>query len=88
MESKTPTFSGYQRQRKTRLSVRMGEIFSRLLITLGGIGTIIAIVLVCVFLVWVAVPLFFGSQSTPKPAQKLALTATPLLQGVDSEQHA
>jgi phosphate transport system permease protein len=87
MESKTPTFSGYQRQRKTRLSVRMGEIFSRLLITLGGIGTIIAIVLVCVFLVWVAVPLFFGSYSTPKPAQKLALAATALLQGVDSEQH-
>jgi phosphate transport system permease protein len=86
MESRTPTFSGYQRQRKTRLSVRLGEIFSRLLITLGGIGTIVAIVLVCVFLVWVAVPLIFNAETTPKPAQQLNWQAKPLLQGMDSEQ--
>lgn len=87
MESKTPTFSGYQRQRKTRFSVRFGEISSRLLITLGGVGTIIAIVLVCVFLVWVALPLFYNAQTIPKATQPLTWKVPPLLQGVDNEQH-
>ncbi len=57
------TFTGYQRKRETRWSVRFGEFYSRFLITFGGLGTIMAIVLVCVFLFWVAVPLFFGAKS-------------------------
>lgn len=82
------TFSGYRRQRKTRLSVRFGEAGSRLLISLGGIGTIIAIVLVCVFLVWVAVPLFFHAQAEPKAfAIKPSAAEQPLLWGMDSEQY-
>src|SRR6516164_4883099 len=61
MSSAQPHFTGYQRQRKTRMSVRFWEIFSRGLIAGGGIGTIVAIILVAVFLVWVASPLFFGA---------------------------
>lgn len=57
--SSRDSFTGYQRVRKTRLSVRVGEILSRFLITFGGIGTLIAILLVCFFLVWVTIPLFF-----------------------------
>lgn len=45
--------------RKTRTSVRVAEAVSRTLITIGGVGTILAVVLVFVFLVSVVVPLFF-----------------------------
>ncbi|HMO35767.1 MAG TPA: hypothetical protein PKA06_06980, partial [Gemmatales bacterium] len=86
MESRTPTFSGYQRQRKTRFSVRFSEICSRLLITLGGIGTIVAIILVCVFLVWVAVPLMFGSKSHSRPTVTTTWKEKPLAVGMDEDQ--
>jgi phosphate transport system permease protein len=46
--------------RKTRTSVKAVDALARVLITLGGIGTIVAVSLVCVFLVWVVVPLFLA----------------------------
>ena len=52
-----PSFTGYQRAKKTRLSVRAGDVLSRFFITVGGIGTIIAVSTVAVFLFWVAFPL-------------------------------
>src|SRR6059058_3372138 len=57
MDTPTP-FTGRSRQRTTRWGVRVGEILSRLFITVGGIGTIVAILTVFVFLVWKVVPLF------------------------------
>lgn len=51
-------FSGRPRRRKTSARVRAVDWTARILITLGGIGTILAVSLVCVFLVWVVVPLF------------------------------
>lgn len=51
-----------RRRRETRWTVRVVDRFARALITLGGIGTIIAVSLVCVFLVWVVVPLFEGAK--------------------------
>lgn len=86
MESSVTTFSGYRRQRKTRLSVRLGEIVSRLLITLGGIGTIIAVALVCIFLVWVTIPLFSGAKTESRGQQRLTWPGKPLIMGVDSDQ--
>lgn len=86
MESASPTFSGYRRQRKTRLSVRIGEIGSRLLITLGGIGTIIAIVLVCVFLVWVTLPLFLSPTTEDKGRVVVNWPNEPLMFGVEGDQ--
>lgn len=86
MESAGSTYSGYRRQRKTRLSVRLGEIVSRLLITLGGIGTIIAVALVCIFLVWVTIPLFTGAKTESRGQQRLTWPGKPLLIGVDSDQ--
>ena len=56
------SFTGHSRRRVTRFSVRLGEFLSRWIITIGGIGTIVAVILVGVFLVWVAAPLF---RSTP-----------------------
>lgn len=49
-------------RQKTRASVRFTDAASRLLITVGGIGTIVAVALVFLFLVWVAVPLFFPAE--------------------------
>ncbi|HOW96626.1 MAG TPA: ABC transporter permease subunit [Kiritimatiellia bacterium] len=46
------------RNRKTRWAVRASDSVSRGLITVGGIGTIVAVFTVCLFLVAVALPLF------------------------------
>ncbi|MFW6058651.1 MAG: ABC transporter permease subunit [Phycisphaeraceae bacterium] len=52
------SFTRRARRRKTSPLVRAADRTARLLITLGGIGTILAVSLVCVFLVWVVIPLF------------------------------
>ncbi len=64
-----------------------GEIISRILITVGGIGTIVAIGLVCVFLVYKVYPLFLGAKvreagriDSPWQARR------PLSMGVDEYQ--
>lgn len=51
------TFTGRKRH-GTRLSVRAAEWISSGLITVGGLGTILAVTLIFVFLVWVVLPLF------------------------------
>lgn len=86
MDAKQP-FAGYRRRRKTRRSVRLAEVLSRVFITVGGIGTILAVALVGIFLVWVAFPLFRGASvqvvkqfASPMPA------AGPLRTGVDEYQ--
>jgi phosphate transport system permease protein len=58
---KSQSFSGRSRQRKTRRSVILTDRAAGVLIAMGGIGTIVAVLTVCVFLVWVVVPLFFGA---------------------------
>jgi len=52
------SFTGRARRQATRPWVRAGDTLARLLITLGGIGTIVAVLLVGVFLLAVALPLF------------------------------
>lgn len=42
------------------------DVISRLLITVGGIGTIIAVCTVGLFLVWVAFPLFLPAETKPQ----------------------
>jgi phosphate transport system permease protein len=86
MDAKQP-FAGYRRRRKTRRSVRLAEILSRVFITVGGIGTILAVALVGIFLVWVALPLFRGATvqevkqfASPMPA------AGPMRTGIDEYQ--
>ena len=53
-----PTFTGRKRPAQTRVGVLFGDQLARLLITLGGLGTIAAVLLVGVFLLAVAFPLF------------------------------
>lgn len=59
----TASFTGRTRARRTSRAVRAMDIISRLLITTGGIGTIIAVSTVGLFLVWVAAPLFLPAKT-------------------------
>ncbi len=59
-ERAAPSFSGRGRRRSTSRSVHIANRAAGLLITLGGSATILAISLVCVFLVWVVIPLFIS----------------------------
>ena len=58
MQESGSSFTGRARQRKTSPRVLLADRAARLLISVGGIGTIFAVLGVCVFLVWVVVPLF------------------------------
>jgi phosphate transport system permease protein len=78
------SFTGHSRRRTTRLGVRLVEFLSRWLIRIGGIGTIVAVILVGVFLVWVAAPLFCSSSlSAPRTLERAAPPASLLRSGVD-----
>jgi phosphate transport system permease protein len=76
------TFTGVRRPRNTRRSVRVIDKVARLLISLGGIGSIAAVSLVGVFLVVVAAPLF----KTPERADSHILP--PLSRTDDIQLHA
>jgi phosphate transport system permease protein len=61
-EKSDKSFTGRLRHRKTKASVKVTDKLARGLITLGGLGTILAVATVCFYLVYVAVPLFFPSE--------------------------
>ncbi|WP_027390341.1 ABC transporter permease subunit [Chrysiogenes arsenatis] len=61
----TSTFTGVYRRRKTSLRVKLAEFFSRLFITIGGIGTVLAVATVFIFLGSVVVPLFQSETAKP-----------------------
>ena len=52
------TFTGLRRKRQTSKRVLMADIAAKFCITFGGLGTIVAVLTVCVFLAWVVKPLF------------------------------
>ena len=58
------TFTGRSRRRKTHPWVKAGDSLARAVITLGGIGTILAVLAVAVFLLAVALPLFRPARLT------------------------
>lgn len=72
------------RRLQTRRSVILLDRFSTIGITVGGIGTIVAVSAVCVFLVAVVVPLFLpGSVEETQPPRAQAAEAAPARFGVD-----
>jgi phosphate transport system permease protein len=79
-------YAGRPRQRKTRRSVRIAEVFSRALITVGGIGTIVAVVMVFAFLVYVVLPLFQSASVVSENHVAAWDKAAPLHMGVDEDQ--
>ncbi|HEV3003624.1 MAG TPA: hypothetical protein VGX78_04155, partial [Pirellulales bacterium] len=55
---KPETFTGRSRRRRTTWTVRAIDRLAQGLIVAGGVGTIVAVSMVCVFLAWVVLPLF------------------------------
>jgi phosphate transport system permease protein len=60
-----PTFTGLLRTRQTSRLVAFSDSFAKAAITVGGIATIVAVATVCLFLVWVGLPLLRGGDATP-----------------------
>ncbi|MFM7107863.1 MAG: hypothetical protein ACKOZU_04580, partial [Planctomycetaceae bacterium] len=80
----TPSFTGRPRRRTTRPWVRTGDRVARVVITAGGIGTIVAVLLVGVFLLAVALPLFRSATVRREAAASFGDTgSTPAWLGVD-----
>jgi phosphate transport system permease protein len=76
-----------RRARTNRLGVRLADRVARAVITIGGLGTIAAVTLLCVFLVGVVVPLFLPAEletraqatTSPQAAVALGLDESALL---------
>ncbi|MDX1965059.1 MAG: ABC transporter permease subunit [Pirellulales bacterium] len=77
-------FTGHQRRLVTSPWVKWSDSLARTLITVGGIGTIIVVLLICVFLVVVVLPLgssprlTTGAELSALPAQGAPLLAIRL----------
>jgi phosphate transport system permease protein len=81
-------FTGRARRRQTRRGVFVADRAARIAIAVGGIGTIAAVLLVCVFLLKVVLPLF--ARPTAAPGQRFAAAwdqaRRPLRIGMDEHQ--
>ncbi|MGQ0554171.1 MAG: ABC transporter permease subunit [Planctomycetota bacterium] len=88
--SEQQPITGRRRQRKTSRAVVIGERVARSLITVGGIGTIVAVITIFGFLLWVVLPLFTGAEAEALPptprAPVEASAAVPWHVGVDEYQ--
>ena len=67
--SKQQSFTGAKRRYTTKKSIKLMDLAAKILITLGGLGTILAVTGVFVFLTSVVIPLFAPAELTP--AQKV-----------------
>ena len=86
MSDNVKTFTGRGRKLTSRRSVVLADhIAAKAAITVGGIGTILAVLLVAVFLVWVVLPLFLpASTSRSRTSFDIALEREiPLHVGMD-----
>lgn len=71
------TFTGLGRRRKTSWTVTVGDRIAKSLVAVGGIGTIVAVLLVCVFLVSEVVPLFLPARVESTNTLNGAIGTTP-----------
>ena len=81
----TRSFTGRTRKRKTNRIVRLADAAARVIISIGGIGTIVAVSTVFLFLLWVVWPLFLPAKVMPKGTVALA-GAPPLHLAIDEHQ--
>ncbi|MFO0904360.1 MAG: ABC transporter permease subunit [Pirellulales bacterium] len=73
------SFTGRARRHRNRWAVQFADAAAKWLITIGGIGTIVAVLLVFVFLLSVALPLFWPRASlTLESTASLAAHSKPL----------
>ena len=78
------SFTGLTRTRKTARSVAILDEVSRWTITVGGIATILAVALVCLFLLWVVLPLLGGGSVHETSASQRA-PASPMLAAAEDD---
>jgi phosphate transport system permease protein len=60
-----PTFTGWVRKRTTSLRVKVVDRVAATFISISGVLTIVAVAGMCLFLVWVVVPLFLPGRIEP-----------------------
>ena len=76
-----------RRNRQTRKSVLVVERIARTAITAGGIGTIMAVALIFVFLVWVVLPLFSSPELLDERSfETQSVARAPFQMGVDDDR--
>ena len=73
------SFTGRKRERVASSSVRRTERVARWAITAGGLGTVAAVVLICGFLIYVVVPLFYGGSAERQGAMLPVDAPSPVL---------
>ena len=79
----TKSFTGRTRRLTNRWAVKLADALARGMITIGGIGTIVAVLLVFVFLLYVAFPLFLPSRLEHAQVTTRSTAELPLLLVVD-----
>lgn len=79
-------FSGRTRKKKTTWAVRAGDVISRHMITIGGIGTLVAVSTVFLYLLWVAIPLLKPSELSSPASFPVANDKAPPRLTVDEYQ--
>jgi phosphate transport system permease protein len=77
------TFTGRDRNRAGHRGVRAADAIARVVITCGGIGTILAVLLVGVYLVAVALPLFRPAAARLEARSPWPADDTPMAVGTD-----
>lgn len=80
------SFTGRQRRLTNRWGVKLSDLLARALITVGGIGTIAAVLMVFLFLAYVALPLFLPTTIAESRSAERSEPEIPLLVDVDENQ--
>ncbi|HEY1066048.1 MAG TPA: hypothetical protein VGE52_08055, partial [Pirellulales bacterium] len=81
------SFTGRTRDRRTSWRVRLADVVARGVITVGGIGTIVAVLTVGVFLIVSVLPLFLPASLSPLSAASQSWGgAAPLHLAIDEYQ--
>jgi phosphate transport system permease protein len=77
------SYTGITRRRTTKLSVKLIDRAAEGLITVGGIGTIVAVLMIMLFLVWIVLPLFTGGSLKATSSTARLDTLHPIRMGID-----
>jgi len=80
------SFTGRQRRLTNRWSVKLADSLARALITVGGIGTIVAVLMVFIFLLYVAFPLFLPTTLQDAKVEHRSGQDVPLLFDIDENK--
>lgn len=85
MAEKKSSFTGFKRKRQTSARVLIADVLSKYIITIGGAGTIVAVMMVCIFLAAVVFPLFQSADASDRTSLEVKW-GTPLRVQTDEYQ--